>query len=154
MEEWLLSIVERTALALILGGGITLAFCVRPVLISDLGPGVEKSKVAFIDALRIAAWERYDSFALICILIVIGLQGVSLLLSGELGFLRLGACVVVVGILLRKLFLHRAFKARLALQPGLGSGAYGSVVIPAEEVALRLWTIAALVLTLLLLNSL
>lgn len=144
--EKLLAIVENFSLAFVLGGGIVMSACVRPLLLKVIAPGVQQSVVNVIDDIRVHSWQNYNRTALFAAVIVVAVQGVRTIDTGYIQYVPLIAASLIVLALARKLVIDQRLEKRLTQ----GLPAHGSSVDDNEQKELAFWTICVLILALVL----
>jgi hypothetical protein len=155
MATWLTMLIHLP-LALILGGGIVMGSCVRPVLLASQGaqsalmPGL----AAVIDRLRVRAWERFNRLSLLAALCLVPLLVVYAVSNGRaLAYLPVALAILLLVALLRKLVVDRRLQQRLRT-----AGAQAITLVSSEETLigrserreLEILTIAILILALIL----
>lgn len=144
--EKLLTILENFSLAFVLGGGIVMSACVRPLFLKAITPGVQQSVIDVIDDVRVHSWQSYNRTALFAAIIVVAVQGVRTIGTGYVSYVPLTAASLIVFALGRKLIIDQRLEKRLTQ----GLPAHGSSVDDDEQKELAFWTICVLILALVL----
>jgi hypothetical protein len=112
--EWLVG-VERILLALIIGGGIVMASCVRPLFLEVLNGESKDSTVILIERISINAWNKYNRIALLSTLIILALELVFIALGWSYTYIHLGIVILMVIALIRKLQVDQKLKNRVKI---------------------------------------
>lgn len=115
--------IERLAIAFIVGGGVIMAICVRPLLLQHLSRREHPELVSNVEGISIGAWNRYNRFALISTVILVVLGFIRILLRIQFSYWETGLSLVMFVLLLRKIAIDRKLKARLH---EIGDAAVGS----------------------------
>ncbi|WP_052889816.1 hypothetical protein [Thermogemmatispora carboxidivorans] len=148
MTLWLV-LVERLLLAILAGGSLIMAVCVRPPLLRVLREAGSALEVKLSDRLRLQIWGRFNGLALCCALLLLGLFVWQALLSGQGQYLLLSAGAALCALaLLRKLSIDRRLHwlERQRREKG-AAGEGGSAIGARERRELVLLSIGALVLS-------
>ncbi|WP_069802986.1 hypothetical protein [Thermogemmatispora onikobensis] len=107
MTVWLV-LVERLLLAVLAGGSLIMAICVRPPLLRALREASSALEVNLTDQLRLQVWGRFNDLALCCALLLLGLFVWQALMSGQSEYLLLSVGAALCALaLLRKLLIDR-----------------------------------------------
>lgn len=123
MLNTILLIIERFSLALIVGGGVIMAACVRPLLLQQLSRREYPELVSSVEGISIGAWNRYNRYAFISTVILVILGLIRILLGIDLPYWKLGLSMVMFVLLLWKFVIDAKLKTRLQ---EIGDAAVGS----------------------------
>ena len=112
LEEILMSI-ERVLLALIVGGGIIMASCVRPLLIQQLSRKDKPEIVTSIEAISINAWNRYNRVAFVATAVMMGIDLIRIGMRIQYSNWHLSSEAIILILLLFKFTIDKTLKKRL-----------------------------------------
>ncbi|ERI10696.1 hypothetical protein HMPREF0083_01200 [Aneurinibacillus aneurinilyticus ATCC 12856] len=113
MMQMVLLWIERLALALIVGGGIIMAAGIRPLLIPLLGERGNPALVSIIEKLSISAWNRYNRYAFLSIVLVVIIDILRIVTELPFSYWHAAIAIVIMIALLGKLAIDRELRLRL-----------------------------------------
>lgn len=105
--------LDSLCLALILGGGIILAACVRPVLLRISTASGNPELITTVEHLSIQSWNRYNLYAMGGSVGLFLLDMVRLLAGLPLSYWHFAASVLMILAFTRKLVMDRQLSKRL-----------------------------------------
>ncbi|MEJ8547314.1 hypothetical protein [Brevibacillus borstelensis] len=115
--------LERIGLALVAGGGIVLAACVRPFFAGGMKNSTEEGKI-MLEKLSIAYWNRYNRLALLGVCIVFVLEAIRFFAGTAFSAAMLAGLPVMALLFGRKLVIDKQLRRRTE---------GGAAVIESEE---------------------
>jgi hypothetical protein len=150
MMLWTL-LCERLLLAVLAGGSLVMATCVRPPLLQALREAGSALEVDLTDRLRLQVWERFNYLALLSALLLLGLFAWQALLSGRgepEPLLLSGLAALCTLALLRKLWIDRRLHwLQREQREGRAAGEGGSAIGVRERRELVLLSMGTLLLS-------
>lgn len=113
MFEVILMSVERFLLALIVGGGIIMAVCVRPLLLQNLKQKDKQAFVNLIEGISINVWNRYNIVAFVATAIMLALDILRIIIRIKYSYWELVLETIILFLLFLKITLDKSLKKRL-----------------------------------------
>ena len=113
MLETIFMSIEQISLAIIVGGGIIMAVCVRPLLLQQLSRKDRPEMISIIETISINAWNRYNRIAFAAIVIIMVLDLLRIGVNIQYSFWHLGLVFIILLLLLWKHIVDHSLKKRL-----------------------------------------
>lgn len=113
MLEVLLHVLETIGMSLIIGGGIIMAACVRPLLLPLLSTDENPKLASTIEGISIKAWNGYNRYAFLASILLLLLEGIRFLTGLPFSYWHAGVISLIVLALSRKLMVDRQLSLRL-----------------------------------------
>ncbi|AIE61727.1 hypothetical protein [Bacillus methanolicus] len=113
MLEVILMSIERVSLAIIVGGGIIMAACVRPLLLQQLSRKDRTEIVKSTEAISINAWNRYNKVAFVATTVMMVLDFIRIGMRIQYSYWHLGLVAIILLLLLWKFIVDKSLKKRL-----------------------------------------
>lgn len=113
MLEVTLMSIERVSLAIIVGGGIIMATCVRPLLLQQLSRKDRTEIVKLTEAISINAWNRYNRVAFAATTVMVVLDFFRIVMGIQYSYWHLGLAAIILLLLLWKFIVDKSLKKRL-----------------------------------------
>lgn len=113
MLEVILMSIERVSLAIIVGGGIIMATCVRPLLLQQLLRKDRTEIVKLTEAISINAWNRYNRVAFAAITVMVVSDFIRIGMRIHYSYWHLGLASIILLLLLWKFVVDKLLKKRL-----------------------------------------
>lgn len=104
---------EKLALTIILGGGIIMAACVRPLLIEKLSQRSDSNLISTIEGISIGAWNKYNRFAFVAALTLMLIDVLRLISGLTSEFWHFGITLLIAIALIRKFMIDKQLQNRL-----------------------------------------
>ncbi|USG63334.1 hypothetical protein NDK47_14180 [Brevibacillus ruminantium] len=114
MLEWTMRVLEILCYGLIIGGGVIMAVCVRPLLLPLLSSDKTPDVVSLIEGISIQAWNRYNRYAFYSSLVLLLLNVIYFLSAAAPSSLfHVAIMLLVVLGFARKFSIDRQLRTRL-----------------------------------------
>lgn len=113
MMQMVLLWIERLALAVIVGGGVVMAAGVRPLFAPILAERGNAALVSTIENLSISAWNRYNRYAFLSIVLVIIIDVLRIVAGLTFSYWHIAMAIAIMIALLGKLVIDRKLQSRL-----------------------------------------
>lgn len=113
MLDVILMSIEKILLAIIVGGMIIMAACVRPLLLQQLSRKGAPEIVKLIEGISINAWNRYNRVAFAAAAVMIILDFIRIGKRIQYSYWHLGLEVIILFLLFLKFAIDKTLKKRL-----------------------------------------
>lgn len=113
MFNHVLLVIENLALALIIGGGVTMAAGVRPLLQEKLSQRSNSNLIATIEEISINSWNKYNHFAFISALLIVAVDLIRVSNGFSFTYWHIGLALLMALALIRKFAIDKQMKDRL-----------------------------------------
>lgn len=122
--EILFRVLETLCVGIIIGGGVIMATCVRPLLLPILSNSKNPELIATIEDISIKAWNKYNRYAFLASLCLLFLDGMRFFMAFPCSYWHAGIVSIIVLAFMKKFTIDRQLSIRLQTN---SSNAVGSV---------------------------